>query len=528
MPLIIVLASMLPLLFTATLFPSLALSAESKEISPSITKRIQQPFWGDLDILRERRIIRVLVSYNRTNFFTTSKGNRGVEYDLLQAYENFLNRGPLRQHYLTQLIFIPVASQNVINYLIAGKGDIAAAGITIIPELATMVDFTKPYIKDIQSILVSSKDSYPITTMADLSGKQVVVVAESSHIIHLQEANQLLGTLGLPAIEIIQANPLLEYEDLLDMINAGIYQYTVTNNHIAKIWQKILPNIQVHQNIVFHRDGKIGWAINKNTPKLKKSLNSFIHSYAKQGRLLGNITYNRYFESTYWIRKPLTHDFLQKATCLEDYFRLYADFYGFDWHLIAAIAYQESRFNQAKTSNRGAVGIMQIKPSTANESYVNIKNIDQVENNIHAGVRYLTFLRDHFFSREEFSEEETLNFTLAAYNAGAGRVRQMQRAARKAGLNPYKWFYNVEIVARRVIGHETVNYVSSIQKNQIFFQMSEELSEQRQLLLAEISAQAAAQDDKSDSSPLEDNEVKETLNKVPKSQHDYLQDLGRN
>ncbi len=479
--------AMLSLFFAALFSPSLAQGAKEQDIPLSIIKRIQKPFWGDLNQLRERRIIRVLVSYNRTNFFITKNGARGVEHDLLQAYENYLNRGPLRQRYLTQLVFIPVPSQQLIDKLIAGKGDIAAAGITILPEREAMVDFTNPYIKDIRVILASNKTAPEIKTLEGLSGKQIVVVAQSNHVIHLHKLNQILGKQGLHPIEIIQADPLLESEDLLDMVNANIYQLTIADNHIAEIWQKALPNLRLHQDIIFHDEGKIGWAINKNTPKLKASLNSFIHSYAKQGRLLGNIVYSKYFENTYWIKRPLTHDLLGKDPCLEHYFQLYAEFYDFDWFLIAAIAYQESLFDHSKTSHRGAVGIMQVKPSTANEPYINIQNIDQLENNIHAGVKYLAFLRDHFFSGSKFTAEESLNFTLAAYNAGPNRVRQMQRQALEAGLNPHKWFYNVEVIARRMIGHETVNYVSTVQKNQLFFRTSKELYQQRRQLLAEMS-----------------------------------------
>lgn len=479
---------MLFMFFVASLLPSLAKSSEAQERTPSIIDRIQEPFWGDLDQLRERRIIRVLVSYNRTNFFITPKGNRGVEHDLLQAYENHLNRGPLKQRYRTQVIFIPVPSQDLISYLVAGKGDIAAAGITIIPEREAMVDFTKPYITNINAILVSNKHAPPIHSLEDLSGKKVVVLAKSSHIVHLELFNQTLGKLALPAIEVIQADPLLESEDILNMVNANIFQYTVADSHIAEIWQEILSDIQVHQDLTFHENGKIGWAINKDLPKLKSSLNNFIHAYAKPGRFLGNSVFNRYFGNTFWIKKPLTYSMLKNVDCLEHYIKLYAEFYGFDKHMITAIAYQESRFNNSKTSHRGAVGIMQIKPSTARESYVNIENIEILENNIHAGVRYLAFLRDHFFSGELFSEEERINFTLAAYNAGPNRVRQMQREAKKRGLNPHKWFYNVEIVARQIIGHETVNYVAAIQKNKLFFKTSKELYKLRLQLIAEMAA----------------------------------------
>lgn len=468
---------------------------DQSEISISLSKRIQEPFWGDLKELRKRRIIRVLVSYNRTNFFITKKGSRGLEHDLLLAYEKYLNRGPLKQRYRTQLVFMPLPFKDLLPNLVSGKGDIAASGITMIPERAAQVDFTRPYIKNINEILVSNKNAQKINRLKDLSGKRIVVVANSSYVVHLQRINQALGQLGLPGMEIIQAEPLLESEDLLDMVDANIYQYTVVDNHIADIWQKVLKNIEIHPNFIIHYNGKIGWAINKNRPQLKDSLNRFIHIYAKQGRLLGNSTYKKYFESTFWIKKPLTYDLMKKVDGLKDLLHLYSDYFGFDWHLIAAQAYQESHFDQKRKSHRGAVGIMQIKPSTANERYIAIKNINKLENNIHAGIKYLAFLRDHFFSGEQYTPEEQVNFALAAYNAGPGRVRQMQRKAKAAGLDPYKWFYNVENIARSIIGNETVNYVANIQKNRLFFKASHRLDIQRRLYLEKFALEFPLDDE---------------------------------
>ncbi len=449
----------------------------------SLPDRIQQPFMGDLDQLRKRRIIRVLISHTKTNFFLTSKGFRGIEYDLLNEYENYLNRGPRRQRYETHLTFIPVPFSELLPKLRQGYGDIAASGITITPERLNLVDFTIPYITNIQEILVSNLNAPKIHKIEDLAGKQVVVVANSSYVIHLAKANQYLGLLGLSPIEVIQADPLLEAEDLLEMVNAKVFDYTVVDNHIALIWAKELDQIMVQEDFIFYQNANIAWAIQKNTPELKASLDQFINNYAKPGRLLGNSVYKKYFENPYWIKQPLTHDLLKKQPCLQYYLEYYGDFYDFKWQLLAALAYQESRFNQNKKSHAGATGIMQIKPSTARDKHVNIKHIDKMKNNIHAGVRYLAFLRDHYFSSEKYTEEESINFALAAYNAGPRRVLQLQAYAEKKGYDPYRWFYNVEIIARQKIGHETVNYVTSIQKMKLFLKASHSLDLNRQEVL---------------------------------------------
>lgn len=449
----------------------------------SIVDRIQKPFMGDLDAIRKRRIIRVLVSHTRTNFFLTSKGFRGLEHDLLVAYEAYLNRGPRKQRYETHLTFIPLPFSDILTKLQQGYGDIAASGLTITPERKKLVDFTEPYITNVEEVLVSNKTSPPIKRMQDLAGKQVIVVGDSSYIIHLVKLNQTLGQMGLAPIEIVRADPLLESEDLLELVNENIYNYTVVDSHIGEIWSKVLDNIQLHKDFVLYHNGKIAWAIQKNHPKLKASLNHFIQAYAKPGRFLGNAVYKKYFEDTYWIKKPLTHDLLKKVKCLQYYFELYANFYGFDWKLIAALAYQESRFNQKKRSHMGAIGIMQIKPSTARDRNVGIPHINKLENNIEAGVKYLAFLRDRYFSDPNYSPEDRNNFALAAYNAGPARIQQLQQEAKKRGLNPYKWFYNVETLARNEIGRETVNYVTSIQKMKLFLTASRRLEENKRLLM---------------------------------------------
>ena len=448
----------------------------------SVNSRINQSFIGDLEDIRQRRILRVLVSHSRTNFFDTKYGKRGIEHDLIKAYEKHINRGPRQERYKTHVVFLVHPFEQLFSELQAGRGDIIASGLTITPERAGFLDFTKPYIKNVNEILVSNKHAHKIQRLEDLSGKQVVVVANSSYMLHLVIFNQFLGLSGLEPIELIQADPILESEDILEMVNAGVFQYTVVDDHIAEIYKSTLLDLNLQNDIIFHYGGKIAWAINPNLPQLKSSLNEFIQSYAKPGRLLGNSVYKKYFENSYWIKKDNLISELDRVNCLSEYLQLYSDFYEFDWYLIAAQAYQESNFNQKLTSHAGATGIMQIKPSTASSKHVAIKDIKGVnglENNIHAGVRYMAFLRDQYFSGNEYSQDDKINFTLAAYNAGPGRVRRMQRKAEEMGLDPKKWFYNVEVVARNTIGHETVDYVTKIQKTKIALKSYDALTQER-------------------------------------------------
>ena len=447
----------------------------------SFYNRINQPFFDDFEAMRERRIIRVLVSYNRTNYFLADDGTRGIEYELLKSYEDYLNRGPLRKQHQTHLVFIVVPFNQLVNRLLQGQGDMIAAGLTMTPGREAEMAFSQPYINNVSEILISHPKSPKVERLEDLSGQRIIVVADSSYIIHLEMVNQALGRAGLAPIEIIKANPILDAEDLLEMVNAEIYDFTVVDDHIANVWQSVYSNIVTHPNIIFHHNGQIAWAVRKQNPQLRASLNRYIHRYAKPGRFLGNVLYRKYFESDQWIQRPLSQDVLNQVDYLKPYFQLYADFYDMDWLLIAATAYQESRFQQNTTSNKGAVGIMQVRPSTARSSAVDIDDIENIENNIHAGVKYLAHLKEHYFSTPDYTEDESLNFTLAAYNAGPSRIRQLQRLAERQGLDPYKWFYHVEQLARRHIGLETVNYVISIQKHRVSIEAAQKVELDKKL-----------------------------------------------
>jgi len=478
-------SALLPFSLLATLSATLiwllltsnALATESQ--AKTVSERINQAFIGDLKQIRERRILRVLVSYNRTNFFHTSRGDRGIEHDLMKEYEKYINRGPRKERYKTHIVFLARPFEKLLSDLKAGYGDIAASGITVTPERSQFIDFTKPYITDITEVLVSNKNTHPPKTLQELSGQQIIVVSNSSYIIHIERMNQSLGRLGLPAIEIVKADPLLEAEELLEMVNAGLFDYTVVDSHIANIYQSIFHKIRVQEDFVFHYGGNIAWAINQDLPDLKASLNKFVYSYARPGRLLGNSVFKKYFKNPFWIKQPLSLNALDETPCLQYYFEKYSEFFDFDWYLIASQAYQESGFKQDLVSHANAVGIMQIKPSTAKSKFVRIPNIYDLETNILAGIKYLAFIRDHYFTKPEYSEEDKINFTLAAYNAGPGRIRKLQRMAEARGLDPHKWHYNVEVMARQDIGQETVDYVTKIQKTKIALKLSKELAEKK-------------------------------------------------
>jgi membrane-bound lytic murein transglycosylase MltF len=418
----------------------------------------------DLPAILERRVIRVLVSYNQTNFFSVGGDKKGFEYELMKKFEAYVNKTMRRNLLNVHVVFITAPFSQLIEKLIEGKGDIVAAGLTVTPEREEKVAFSRPYIKNINEIVVRSTDAGEINSVKDLSGKNVIVTKGSSYVEHLQRLNSQLEKQDLDPVEIKIADQYLVTEDLLQMVNADIYPYTIADSHIAELWSSALSDIKLQKSATINEGGKIAWAVRNNNPKLLAALNKFARKH-QQGTLLGNILIKRYYENTKWVVNPLTEDRQQQLAKYYELFKKYGAQYHFDWQLLAALAFQESKLSQNARSSVGAVGIMQIKPATAAGKHVGIANVkSSAEQNIHAGTKYLAFLRDRYFSDGSLDPLDQFAFTAAAYNAGPAKIRRLRKKARANGLDPDKWFDNVEHVAMKSIGTETVRYVSNIYK----------------------------------------------------------------
>jgi membrane-bound lytic murein transglycosylase MltF len=441
-------------------------------------------FTGDLPEIQKRRFIRVLVTYSKTNFFLMKGIPHGFEYELLKQYEKFLNKGKGKRTLKTQLVFIPVPFDQHIPALLKGRGDIVAAGLTNTPDRRKRVAFTTPYLPRVDEIVVSHKGTTGLNDLTDLSGRTVSVVRASSYMDSLKSLNaQFFAKKRQPA-NIVEVSENLEAEDVLELVNAGVLKVTVVDQHIAELWSGVLTNLVLHTNLKANQGGQIAWAVRPNNPELRISLNRFIKGN-KNGTLIGNILFKRYYQNRNWIKNPLEEQERKKLDRFIQLFKEYGNRYEFDWLAIAAQAYQESEFDHSARSSRGAVGIMQMLPSTAASRAVNIPNIEKLENNIHAGVKYVAWIRDRYFSGPEISPADQANFSFAAYNAGPSKIQKMRRKAKTMRLNPDKWFYNVELAALKHIGQEPVRYVANIHKYYIAYSMiSESLNKKAQEMKA--------------------------------------------
>lgn len=429
---------------------------------PNALDRIAEPWTGDLDeTLDRKRFIRALVSYNQTNFFIDQGTPRGIEYELLKGYESHLNRNREAGALETKVLFKVLPFNRLLPALVQGQGDIAAAGLTITDKRLKRVAFTRPYLTDISEVLVTGPHVDDIRSLQDLYGRIIHVLSGSSYVTHLGQLNRLSARRWKPSIDIIQVDSHLEEEDILQMIHAGIYDLTVVDSHIADIWSKVLDNIRVRSDIAINRGGRIAWAVRKNNPQLLADLNDFLKTH-RQGTFALNLLVERYYQDTRWVQNPVSGAGRKRFEQLMGVFQKYAALYNLDWMKIAALAYQESGLDHNARSHRGAVGIMQILPSTAAGPPVGIPDIGTVENNIHAGVKYLAYLRDTYFDDPDILPEHRTDFAIAAYNAGPARINRLRRQAEARGLDPNRWFFHVEHMARQVIGRETVQYVTNI------------------------------------------------------------------
>ena len=226
-------------------------------------------------------------------------------------------------------------------------------------------------------------------------------------------------------------------------------------------------------------EGAIAWAIRKNSPKLKATLDAFIVKHGI-GKPTGNTLMRRYLQNTSWARDATAASDMQRFGDLAKYFRKYGEQYQFDWLLLIAMGYQESGLNQAVRSRAGAIGVMQMMPKTARSPSVNIRDIHLTEPNIHAGVKYLRVLVNEYFDDPGIDALNRQLFAFAAYNAGPTRMQQLRREAAARGLDANKWFDNVEVVAAKRIGRETVQFVSNVFKYYIAYKLSIERTEERE------------------------------------------------
>jgi membrane-bound lytic murein transglycosylase MltF len=428
---------------------------------PPLVLRITQPDTSDWQQIERRGLLRVLVPRDRTNFFFAENRLRGMEYELVHEFERTLAREPGSTRPQIDVAYVPVEFERLLPALVEGLGDVAAGGLTITAEREQQVAFTEPYLTDVTEIVVASSSAPPLAGPESLSGQLVVVGPASSHLGSLEHLNRQLVEHGLAPAVVETPGRGLQTEDLLELVSSGAFPYTVADQHVAELWAGVLPDLRLQPEVRLATGGRIAWAVRRDNPELKSVLDAFLVTHRK-GTSTGNVLFKRYFKDTKWIEaRDLDLDSGSLGAILEPLQRISAQ-HGFDWRLIAAQAYQESHLDQAARSHSGAIGLMQLLPSTAKD--MGFDDVTGVEDNLAAGIKYMAWLRDNYFSDPELPEAVRVDFALAAYNAGPGRVRRWRREAPGLGVDANRWFGGVENIALEQVGLEPVRYVANINK----------------------------------------------------------------
>lgn len=433
-----------------------------------------KPWIGDLDGMIERRAIRVLTVYSKTIYFGDKGAQRGIVVDYARLFEEELNKKLAadkklkHKHLKVRAVFIPVQRDELLPSLVAGKGDIAAAGLTITPERRKLVDFTVAGLSNVSEVVVSGPASPPVAGLDDLSGKDVFVRKSSSYYESLVVLNEKFAAEKKPPVTLTEAPETLEDEDLLEMLNAGLVSLVIVDKQLADFWKQIFPQLTVHDHIAVRTGGEIAWAIRKGSPQLKAILDDFATRH-KVGTSIGNQVLMRYLKNVKYVKNAASEKERKKFLALIQYFQKYGDRYDVDWVLMGAQGYQESQLNQNAISPVGAIGVMQVMPATGKD--MNVGDITETEANIHAGIKYMRWMIKHYYGNEPMTKLDKALFAFASYNAGAGRISQLRKEATKRGLDPNVWFHNVEYVVAEKIGSETVTYVSNIYKYYIAYRL---------------------------------------------------------
>ncbi len=412
----------------------------------------------DLAGIRKRGTLRVLTVNNGATYFLWRGELKGFEYELARKFADEIGCN-------LEMVVIP-AYGGLIPALREGKGDIIAALMTATAARKKRVAFSRPYSYAVETV-VAWADESGIEKAIDLSGRTVTVREASSY---RQTLDELKKT--VPGLIINFAPAEMQTEKIIDRVAAGEYDLTVADSDILAIeltWRDDVKGVLALGEKVPHC-----WAVRESNTKLLQAINGFFDREYRG--LFYNLAYKKYFQNPKKIksyvkdRADLGSD--GSISPYDGLVRKSAVDYDFDWRLITAQMYRESRFKPDAVSWAGAKGLLQVMPKTAGE--MGLSPLEDPKIGIEAGVRYLDWSRDRF--DKDLPQDEKVFFALSAYNAGAGHVFDARRLAKKLGLNPDRWFGNVEeaimLLSRPeyaqkarygyVRGKEVTDYVRSI------------------------------------------------------------------
>ena len=305
------------------------------------------PAWtGDLDGMVERRQVRVLVVPNRTDYYLDHGEPKGLTAEYGREYERRLNRRFQTGARPIRVTYVPVPRDQLLPALIAGKGDIAAANLTVTPERLQIVDFAPPMRTDVQEIVVTGPASPDLASLDDLAGREILTRRSSSYWPSLEVLDGRLRASGFPGLRLRPVLEAVDDEDLLELVAAGHLPVAVVDDHKARAWQRALPGLVLRDDLVLRSGGDIAWALRKGSPQLAASLASFTKATAK-GTEFGNVVASRYLVAAEQLRGNDSADrkrFLELLALFEKW----GGRCRLEPLLLAAQGYQESGLDQTR------------------------------------------------------------------------------------------------------------------------------------------------------------------------------------
>lgn len=413
----------------------------------------------DLAQIRASKVLRVLVNQSRNSSGEVQGQSIGVEYHRLHAFEQYLNGYQSNGQRLT-LKIIPRPKEQLLTALQRGEADLVAPGELIEVAAGHAVSASDPVLANVPMILVSAKGARRYSRIEQLSGKTLALPSGSAAAQALQGLNQKLALRKLAPIRFEWIDPSLAVEDVLEMVQAGIYPLTVVEQPIAERWAKVMPKLRLDRRVVISSPAPMSWYVRRDAAMLRASVDRFLQGYRPPDDQ--DAAFARVYRRLYQVHDPLARGDRQRLEKLRPVLQRHAREQNMDWLNLAALAFKESALNPSARGASGATGLLQITPAAAQR--VGVGNIQSVDNNVQAGARYLAMIRRKFFANPKLNERERMAFTLAAYNMGPERVQAMRGEAKRRGLNPDKWFFQVERVAMEQVGMGVVTFVSSVNK----------------------------------------------------------------
>ncbi len=385
-----------------------------------------------LQSIKESGVLKIAIDFNSINYFVYRGKPMGYQYELIQALCRDLEVKPE--------ITVNNNLGETIEGLQNGQFDLIAKNLTDIRELRRSVDFTKP-LKQTRQVFVQRKpkpkgpDSVYVKSVSDIAGRKVHVHSNSTNFHRIKYLSA-----GMAEVIEIEEDSINSSEQLIALVASGDIDYTVCDENLAMINQLYYPNIDISLKVSFPQN--IAWAVRKGSGEWKDYLDEWIVEF-KQTKEYRDIYY-RYFINPR-LASRFNSDYHSTSgggiSAYDPLVKELAAKHGWDWRLISAIMYHESRFDPEAESWGGAYGLMQLMPATAEA--LGVQDMSDPRQNIEGGILLLNWLNDQLKSSLPDSTER-VKFVLASYNIGLGHVKDAQRLAKKYGKDSQVWENHVD------------------------------------------------------------------------------------